>query len=78
MPDTPLDPAVEVARLQERVGDLEYNLARRLEALEESTKALVQAWETASGMVKFVKVVAGLGTALVGLYVIVRTYFTGH
>lgn len=60
-----------------RVGELEDHIAQRLDSLETSTKALVQAWETATGIVKFVKVMAGLATALAGLWALAKTYFFG-
>jgi hypothetical protein len=61
---TPND-AVAIAALEEQVRELRDDV----EDLARSTKALVDAWNTATGMVKFVKLLATLVAAVGAIYV---------
>lgn len=50
-------------------------LREEVQALTESTKALVEAWNTATNVVKFVKVLSSLVAALAAIYFFVTHGF---
>lgn len=56
--------AAEIAVLEVRVE----SLASEVSELKDQVKALVEAWRTANGLVKFIKWAAGIASALVVLY----------
>ena len=58
MPGTP--PEVQVVLLQKEVADLRQDVNQ----LSKEVAGLVKMWETASGVVAFVKWLAGLATAI--------------
>jgi len=62
MSDTP--PEVEVILLQKEMADLRKDVHE----LSKEVAGLVKMWETASGVVAFVKWLAGLATAMVVIW----------
>jgi nicotinate-nucleotide pyrophosphorylase len=62
---------------ERRLGHLENQfteISRRLEALEGSISSLVTAWNTASGIVSFVKWLAGIATAVTAIVVLIKMW----
>lgn len=56
----PMSPETENALLRKDVREL----TERIQSLEKSVAGLVEAWNTASGVVKFVKWMASIATAI--------------
>lgn len=65
----------ELLRQRRAQEDLEATLLAEIRACTESVEGLVRAWQTASGVVRFVKVLsilAGAATAVWGLLVLIK------
>ncbi len=62
------DPAVEIALIR---ADLE-SMQEELKAVRKELKDLLDAWNTATGMVRFVKWLSTFATALAVLYATVK------
>ena len=67
-PNPDRDPAVEIALIR---ADLEA-MQEDLKAVCKELKDLLEAWNTATGMVRFVKWLSTLATALAVLYATVK------
>lgn len=68
--------AVEIHMLREKIEDLSL-MREEFVRLNNSIESLVQAWNTASGVVKFVKWLGGLATAAAAIYLMIRVML-GH
>lgn len=62
------DADVSIARLEQEVVSLRGDVLE----LSHQVHDLVQAWNTARGMVKFVRVVGGIATALAATWALVK------
>lgn len=67
-PTSERDPAVEIALIR---ADLEA-VQEELKAVRKELKDLLDAWNTATGMVRFVKWLSTFATALAVLYATVK------
>lgn len=52
-----------------------HDLNKKVENLTEKVSGLVEAWNTATGVLKFVKVLGSMATAVVAIWAIFRMAF---